>query len=133
MSSGLRVRLANEGGKHVTAVISGWLTGDSSISILDAATFNPRPKSLYLTEVTFSLQDKLGVQLLWGMEGEKEAELILPLESRGKFDFSGFRGLPSPKENWGQKIILRTFNFSQPPASERKALLIVLHLEKGNG
>lgn len=125
--SGLRVKFLNAGGKHVAVMVSGHLVGSSAITIFGLDDLNPRPKSLYLTEITFSLQDKLAVELLWGMEGEKEPELLIPLESRGKFDFSTFRGLPSPKEGWDGKVILQA---SMPPDQGNKAILLVLHLEK---
>ena len=127
MNSGLRVKFVNEGGKHVTAIVSGYLVGSSDISLFEITDLNPRPKSLYLTEVNFSLQDKMEISLFWAMKGEKEPELMIPLASRGKFDFSSFRGLPSPKEDWEGKVILRA---SLPPGSEKKYFLLVLHLEK---
>jgi hypothetical protein len=129
--SGLRVRFSNEGAKHVSVVVSGYLKGDSDICLFDVADFNPRPKSLYLTEVNYSIQDNMELVLLWALGGVEEPELMIPLKGRGKFDFSSFRGLPSPKEHWEGKVILRALNTKLPPEAEKRYFLLVLHLEKG--
>lgn len=129
MNSGLRVNIISEGSKHATVAISGYLTGDSAITVLTAKSLNPQPKSLQIEAITHAIQEKMGIFLEWGRKGEQEAEVILPMESKGKLDFSAFRGLPSPAD-WDGALILRSFNFQLEPKAERKYFLLLLQLEK---
>ena len=128
MNSGLRVNIISEGSKHATVAISGYLTGDSAITVLTEKSLNPQPKSLQIEAITHAIQEKMGIFLEWGKKSE-EAEVILPMESKGKLDFSAFRGLPSPAD-WDGTLILRSFNFQLEPKAERKHFLILLQLEK---
>jgi hypothetical protein len=127
--SGLGVKVNHSGTKHATVEISGFLTGNTAMNLFSRNSLDPRPKSLRIDAITYSLQDKLGIYLCWGMPGEEEPHLIIPLESRGKFDFSATGGLKPPKD-WDGMVILQSFNFEQPPVSNRKAVLILLEMER---
>jgi hypothetical protein len=129
MNSGLRVKVNHSGAKHIMVEASGFLSGDTAITLLTLASLDPQPKSLRIDAITFSLQEKLGLCLKWGMKGEEEPRVIIPLESRGKFDFSAIGGLKPPAD-WEGTIILQSFNFSIPPLSERKAVLLILEMER---
>jgi hypothetical protein len=127
METGLRVKIPQQGKKHAVIVASGYLDGDAAITLFSIMDLTPQPTSLYLTEAIWGLQGKLGVNLFWGMRGSKEEELLLPMESRGRFDFSAFRGLASPKD-WDGNVILRSFG-----CEKRSHLLFILHMEKADG
>lgn len=129
MDSGLRVEIPQDHGKFVTVVVQGYLTGDTAITLVSAESLNPRPKFLIIDTITFAIQEKMGVLLLWGRKGSEPAYEILPLESRGRVDLSGSRVLRSPKD-WDGTLVLRAFNHSLPPEAERKHILLVLQMEK---
>jgi hypothetical protein len=124
MDSGLMVKVLHEGGKHAAVRVSGFLSGDTEMTLISVGDLSHQPRSLRIDTIHYAIQEKAGIHLLWAMKGTKEPELILTLESRGKFDFSEFGGLTAPKD-WEGKLILRAFNVDKP-----KAVFFVLQMEK---
>jgi hypothetical protein len=66
-----------------------------------------------LDSVTFAIQEKMGFNLWWtGGATIKDWQLIMPLESRGFFDFEKVGGLHSPDGCYG--IGLSVFKNTDP-------------------
>jgi hypothetical protein len=101
--------------------ISGWLEEDMPLTkILLFEELSPIPKAMRIDSVIFAIQEKLGFNLWWvGEAGEKR--LILPLESRGYFNFEGMQSLQS-KDSKG--IAMESFNLG----ASTKTFLILLDL-----
>ena len=75
--------------------ISGWLDKDIPFTkIFMFEDLNPVPKAIRIDSVVFAIQEKAGFNLWWVGEGG-EKRLILPLESRGYFNFEGMQSLQS--------------------------------------
>ena len=100
--------------------VSGWLDEDIGLTkILSFDELSPIPKAIRLDSIVFAIQEKAGFNLWWvGEEGEKR--LILPLESRGYFNFEGMGSLQS-KHATG--IAMESFN-----VASTKTFLILLDL-----
>lgn len=128
MNDGIKVRILHEGAKHAAVELSGSVSGNSAISVFGLKDLSHSPKSVRLDSVTFSFQDKLGVLLKWGNQ------VIIPLDGRGKLDFSSEGGLRPPPETehwtWDGMVVAEFFNFEEPPKSKLKHFLILLELEK---
>jgi hypothetical protein len=86
------------------------------------AKLDGAPKSVRLDGIVFAVQEKAGVNLWWERE-EEENKLILPVESRGYFNFEGIMTLSSPEGAGG--ISMTTFKVDEP-----KSFLLILDLVK---
>lgn len=119
----VNVTIGNDGGKNVTVFVSGILTKD--VTLLDLFKFSQLSgtfKGLRFESVTFAIQEKAGFYLWWkGQDSNKS--LILPLESRGFFDFEKLGCLPSP--TWATGVSLSSFGVDKP-----KALLLIMDFGK---
>lgn len=71
-------------------------------------------KKLRIDGMQFAIQEKMGFNVFWIM-GEGKYKLILPLESRGGFDFEKTKPLSSPEGALG--IALMPFKVSEPEMS----------------
>jgi len=68
--------------------------------------------SLRLTDVTYSIQSGLTVLLFW--EGESDHTLMLPLEGRGRLDYSWCSGLRDPQDDgWTGNVLFKTVSTGQ--------------------
>ena len=101
--------------------ISGWLDKDMPLTkIFMFDELSPIPKAMRIDSLVFAIQEKAGFNLWW-VEGEgSEKRLILPLESRGFFNFEGMQSLQS-KHAIG--IAMESFN-----VSSTKTFLILLDM-----
>ena len=102
--------------------ISGWLEKDmpyTKVFMFDELA--PVPKAMRIDSLVFAIQEKAGFNLWW-VEGESAAEkrLILPLESRGFFNFEGMQSLQSGK---AKGIAIEAFNITST-----KTFLILLDM-----
>lgn len=103
--------------------ISGQIEKDIPLTkVLMFEQLSPVPKAMRIDGVVFAVQEKAGFNLWW-VEGEgSEKRLILPLESRGYFNFEGMQSLQS-KHALG--IAMTSFNVTMP-----KTFLILLDMVK---
>ncbi|MGH9439933.1 MAG: hypothetical protein ACRD22_19150 [Terriglobia bacterium] len=126
MDGGVKVRVLQEGAKHAAVEVSGSVSGNSAISLFCLKDLSHNPKSLRLDSVTFSFQEKLGVLLKWG------DRLILPLDGRGKLDFSSVGGLRPPDKDfvWDGMIVGEFSSSDTLEVPKLKHFLIVLEWEK---
>lgn len=97
----MEIKIGADGGKNCHVTITGQQTGNLSppVPILFFATLTDSPKGVRLDAVQFAIQEKMGFNLWWIMpeeKGIKAYKLILPLESRGGFDFEKIKPLVSP-------------------------------------
>lgn len=87
-----------DGAKNVAVALSGTLFKD--LAPTEFLLFNElslSPRAVRIESVVFAIQEKMGFNLLWKMEGG-QWRLILPLESRGRLDFeSPMQGIHSPE------------------------------------
>jgi hypothetical protein len=103
--------------------ISGYLDEDLPLTkVFMFEELSPIPKSIRIDSVIFAIQEKAGFNLWWvgGEEGEKR--LILPLESRGFFNFEGMQSLQSHE---AKGIAIEAFN-----VTGTKTFLILLDMVK---
>lgn len=105
--------------------ISGWLEEDMPLTkILMFEDLSPVPKAIRIDSVVYAIQEKAGFNLWWVEgEGPDEKRLILPLESRGYFNFEPMQSLQS-KDAIG--IAIESFNVGTAP----KTFLILLDMVK---
>jgi hypothetical protein len=121
--SELNAIIQTDGQKNVTVHVTGILTKDIVLAdILAFSNLSGRPAKLRLESVTFAIQEKAGLYLWWrGRDSNKT--LILPLESRGWFDFEKIGCIQSPAETIGMSI--SSFGVNAP-----KAFLLILDMGK---
>jgi hypothetical protein len=117
------IKIGPEGQKNVTIMVSGVLTQTlDRADILTLKDLQHEPKGLRLDSVLFAIQEKMGFQLWWRV-GEVYT-LILPLESRGTFNFEGMQSLHSPKGL--EAISMSSFGW----AASEKSFMFILDLVK---
>ncbi len=96
---------------HVTITGQAGEIPPSPVPIVVFAELAGGIRKLRIDAIQFAIQEKMGINLFWIM-GEKEFKLILPLESRGGFDFEKVKPLSSPEGAIG--IALTFFKVSEP-------------------
>jgi hypothetical protein len=112
-----------EGAKNLTLHVVGNITKNVSLyDILKFADLRSPVIKLRLESVTFAIQEKAGFYLWWRGKGS-EKSLILPLESRGWFDFEKVGCIMSPADATG--IAISSFNVTEP-----KAFRLILDMSK---
>lgn len=120
----MKAEVVIDGVKNVVVEVSGVVEqGDTILDILQLSSLQPPPKALRIDAVQFAIEEKMGIKLWW--RGREDDELILPLESRGYFDFSKIHSLNSPRTV--QAIGISFFNV---PAGGIKSFLLQLDMEK---
>lgn len=122
----LEVNRINDGGKNVTINVSGILAQNTShqtpFMVLEFSDLKDHPKRIRLESITFAIEEKAGFYLWW-MGKDSQKSLILPLESRGWFDFEKSGCLHSPE--WALGLGLSSFKIDEP-----KAFLLMLDMGK---
>ena len=121
----MRVEIVNDGQKNATVQVSGLLLPPSAavsslhhVDLLQFADLNHTPSKIRVESITFAIQEKGGLYLWWTND-----ILLMPLESRGFFDFEKIGCLSSPIGSKG--ISMTTFGIDKP-----KAFLLILDLGK---
>jgi hypothetical protein len=110
------------GARNCRVTVSGFLYPDiPPTPLVLFANLEGKPKTVRLDGIIFAVQEKAGINLWW--LGEDENRLILPVESRGYFNFEGVMTLPSPEGAKG--IQMTTFKVDEP-----KSFLMMLDLVK---
>lgn len=112
----IKVHQTAGGNRNVAMEIGGFLEKVHEGSPFALVKFEE--VHLKLTRVTFAIQEKGGILLWWDEACE---HLVLPLESRGGFNFDGRK---SPL-NWNGQIWAQAFKIDEP-----KAFLIILEFDK---
>jgi hypothetical protein len=117
------VKIGSDGLKYCSVTISGRVSpGDSFEPILTFAEIQGRPKAVRLDSIEFAIMEKMGFDLCWVTNDQPI--LIMPLESRGYFDFEKMQSIQSPPEAIG--IGLQPFKCSD----QGMGFLIMLDLVK---
>jgi hypothetical protein len=125
----MEIKIGADGGKSCHVTITGQLSANLSMPapILLFADLVPPPKGLRLNGVQFAIQEKMGFNLWWILppDGEIPAyKLILPLESRGNFDFEKIKPIISPDAALG--IALTSFKITE----KNMSFMLMLNLSK---
>jgi hypothetical protein len=112
----MEIKIGADGGKNCHVTITGQLSETLSkpVPVLTFADLNGSPKALRLDGIQFAIQEKMGFNLWWVMppEGEIPAySLIMPIESRGGFDFEKIKPISSPPGATG--IALTNFKVTE--------------------
>jgi hypothetical protein len=110
--------------KNLTVRMTGILTKDiPEQNIFLFKDLVEMPAKLRFESVVFAVQEKMGFYLWW-KGGDSKKSLILPLESRGAFNFEPLQFLHSPP--WAEGMSFSTFG----AMSTGKAFLLILDLGK---
>jgi hypothetical protein len=108
------ITIGADGGKNCHVTIQGQI-GELPLSPVPIVSFADRGVNrLRIDGLQFAIQEKMGFNLFWIM-GDKQYKLILPLESRGGFDFEKTKPLSSPEGALG--IAIMPFKISEPNMS----------------
>jgi len=100
MKNSLSFVVNADGPKNAAIVMSGMLKKDFPISdVLLFKELNPVPKAIRIESIVFAIQEKMGFQLYW--KTPEGYEIIMPLESRGYFNFETMQGYHSPRNAIG--------------------------------
>lgn len=125
----MEIKIGSDGGKSCQVTITGQLSEDLSEPepILFFADLSGAPKRLRLDGVQFAIQEKMGFLLWWIMSVEAfppPFKLILPLESRGGYDFEKIQPIQSPADSVG--IAVSSFKVTE----ENMSFMIMLDLAR---
>lgn len=99
---GVSVKLTADGSKNATLLVQGRVVSDfARTELFDCSDLKPKPNGVRLDSVLWAIQEKMLVVLFWG---PNEADLMLPLESRGNFRFDTGMSSPKMSDGWDGKI-----------------------------
>lgn len=112
------------GAKNCRVSVSGLLNkGEYSAPSVIFLFESVEAKGMRLDSIEFAVQEKMGFNLWWLMK-DKSYEIIMPVESRGYFDFEKVDSWHSPGEAVG--MALSAFKVTEPGMS----FLIMLDMVK---
>jgi hypothetical protein len=123
------IKIGADGGKNCHVTITGQLSEPfpSPALVLVFNDLSGPPKAMRLDGIQFAIQEKMGFNLWWVMPPEGEVpsyRLLMPIESRGGFDFEKIKPVSSPEGATG--IALTSFKVTEKDMS----YLIMLDLTK---
>jgi hypothetical protein len=120
----MEIRIGADGGKNCHVTITGQLDSapTSPVPILYFKDLQGSPTRLRLDGLQFAIQEKMGFNLWWILNGG--SEIIMPIESRGGFDFEKIKAVSSPDGALG--LGLTAFKVTE----KRMSFLIMLDLTK---
>jgi hypothetical protein len=102
------IRIGSDGGKSCQITITGELSENlrSPQPILFFAKMSGSPKAMRIDGLQFSIQEKMGFNLWWIMKElpTMQLKLIMPLESRGGYDFEKIQSISSPESAVGMAL-----------------------------
>jgi hypothetical protein len=113
---GIKVKETASGGRNVSVEISGFLEKVHEDKVFPLVKFDMT--MLKLTRVMFAIEEKGGLLLWWDENCE---HLVLPLESRGGFNFDGRK---SP-DLWNGQLWAQAIKIDSS-----KAFLIIMDFDK---
>jgi hypothetical protein len=119
------IKISPDGDKNCLLTLSGFVAKDFPVrEILSFKKLKNAPRALRLDSILFVIQEKMGFNLWWWMD---EPQLIMPLESRGYFDFEKVQSLHSPPGATG----LGLSSFKGPKSTEpEQSFLLMLDMVK---
>lgn len=129
----MEINFGSDGGKSCHVTLSGLLSEsfpapEPILLFKDLKESNGRPiTKLKLDGIQFAIQEKMGFSLWWIMPPDKGIpayKLILPIESRGGFDFEKIKSIQSPEGALG--IALTSFRVTESDM----AFMIMLDFSK---
>jgi hypothetical protein len=111
------IKIGSDGGKSCQVTITGQLSANlpKPEPVLFFRDLYGSPLSLRLDGVQHSIQEKMGFNLWWIMDGSQPMELIMPLESRGGYDLEKIQPMRSPKKAIG--VALTSFKVTEKDMS----------------
>jgi hypothetical protein len=123
------ISIGSDGGKNCHVTISGQLMESLSKPepVLFFKDLQQSPSKMRVDGLQFAIQEKMGFNLWWIMPVENKIpayRLILPVESRGGFDFEKIKPLQSPDGALG--IALTSFKVTE----KNMSFMIMLDLTK---
>jgi len=122
MKNSINFEVNADGPKNAAIVMSGIFKKDFPISdVFLFSDLNPEPKAIRIEAIVFAIQEKMGFQLYW--KTPRGYEIIMPLESRGYFNFETMQGYHSPRDATG-------FAMSSFGCDKEKSFCIFLDITK---
>ena len=120
----MNIRIGADGDKNCHVTITGLLSAPfpSHESILFFKDLKGSPQRLRLDGLQFAIQEKMCFQLWWILNANHE--IILPVESRGGFDFEKIKPVSSPDGALGLSLTVSKVT------EKNMAFLIMLDLTK---
>ncbi len=97
------IKTVSDGDKSCLITLSGSISSlFKPQTVLVFSRLKGSPSRLRFDSVLFAIQEKMGFNLWWvNDEDVKKWKLIIPLESRGYFDFEKLGALHSPDDAMG--------------------------------
>jgi len=126
----MEINFGSDGGKTCHVTITGQVDKASSTPepILFFSKLEPPPKRMRIDGIQFAIQEKMGFNLWWIMCRDEQQipnfKLIMPLESRGGFDFEKIKPIQSPDGATG--IALTSFKVTE----KNMTFMLMLDLTK---
>jgi hypothetical protein len=126
----MEIDIGADGGKNCHLTITGLIDDNfpKPVPILFFDKLSGSPKALRLDGLQFAVQEKMGFNLWWiiasALIGPPAYRLIMPIESRGGFDFEKIKPVSSPPRAIG--LALTAFKVTEKSMS----FLIMLDLTK---
>ena len=123
------IKIGADGDKNCHVTITGQLEEPLSkpALILSFKDLKGSPKAMRLDGIQFAIQEKMGFNLWWVMPSEGPIaafRILMPIESRGGFDFEKIKPVSSPEGATG--LALTSFKVTEKFMS----YLIMLDLTK---
>jgi hypothetical protein len=123
------IKVGADGDKNCHITLSGQMEQNSAApaSVLVFGKLKGAPKAMRIDGIQFAVQEKMGFNLWWIMPPEGSIphySLIMPVESRGGFDFEKIKPISSPSGATG--IALTWFKVTEKGMS----FMIMLDLTK---
>jgi hypothetical protein len=126
----MEIKIGSDGGKSCQIIITGELSEDlpRPEPVLFFKDLSHKPESLRLDGIQFAIQEKMGLKLWWIMDDSTEditsLKLLMPLESRGGYDFEKIIPVSSPDGASG--LALTSFKVTEP----RMSFFLMLDMSK---
>lgn len=123
------VNIGSDGGKNCHITITGELSANllTPEPVLWFRRLNGSPTALRLDGLQFAVQEKMGFNLWWIVDLDfkpPRVRLIMPVESRGGFDFEKIKPISSPPDAVG--IALTSFKVTE----KNMTFMLMLDLTK---
>jgi hypothetical protein len=125
----MEIKIGADGGKNCHVTITGQMSENFSkpAPVLLFKELSGTPLKMRLDGIQFAVQEKAGFVLWWILTPEQQIpayRLIMPIESRGAFDFEKIKPVLSPEGALG--LALTSFKVTEPDMS----YLIMLDMTK---
>lgn len=112
----MNISIGADGGKNCHVTITGQMSESFAkpVPVLLFKDLSGSPLKMRLDGLQFAIQEKMGFNLWWIMPEENRIpafKLILPIESRGGFDFERIKPISSPDRALG--LALTSFKVTE--------------------